>query len=57
MFDPDPSLEAVESKNGCQIFHNVWSFTERVKLKAITPELLKVICKNLDAYLLGKAER
>ena len=57
MFNPDLSLEAVELKDGYQIFHDVWSFTERVKLKAITPELLKVIHENLDAYLLGKAER
>ena len=57
MFNPDPSLEAVESKDGYQIFHDVWSFTERVKSKAITPELSKVIRKNLDACLLGKAER
>ncbi|KAA6407415.1 MAG: hypothetical protein FRX48_08658 [Lasallia pustulata] len=57
MFNPDPSLEAVESKDGYQIFHDVWSFTKRIKSKAITPELSKVIRKNLDACLLGKAER
>ena len=57
MFDPNPSLEAVELKDGYQIFHDIWSFTERVKSKAITPQLLKVIRKNLDACLLGKAER
>ncbi|SLM39500.1 hypothetical protein LPUS_10049 [Lasallia pustulata] len=57
MFDPNPNLEAVESKEGYQIFHDVWSFTERVKSKAVTPELAKVIRKNLDACLLGKAKR
>ena len=57
MFNPDPSLEAVKSKEGYQIFHDVWSFTERVKSKSTTPELVKVIRENLDACLLGKAKR
>ena len=57
LFDPNTELDAVESKDGTQVFHNVWAFTNRVRVKASTPETSRLIRENLDTCLIGKAER
>ena len=55
-FDPDNDVDAVESRDGKTIYHNVFTFTNRVKVKAST-ETPAIIRGNLNAYLLDKAER
>ena len=55
-FEPDNEADPVENRDGKTIYHNVWSFTNRVRVKAASdsPETVR---GNLDTCLLGKAER
>ena len=56
-FEPDAEQEAMETKENKAIYHNVWTFTTRLRVKASTPESAQALRQNLDACLLGKAER
>ena len=56
-FQPNSTAtEPVETKDGKTIYSNVFSFTNRVRVKA-QGEDAALIAKNFDQYLLGKAER
>ena len=51
-FDPDSTKEAIEIRNGCRLYHDVHSFTQR--LQAIDTSMLR---QNLKICLLGKTDR
>lgn len=56
-FEPDDNAsKPVESQDGKTVYHNVFSFTSRLRVKATGNEAA-TIAKNLDQCLLGKAER
>ena len=55
-FDPDPDAKAIETKESKTIYHNVFSFTNQLHVKAI-PENAIFLRKNLNTCLLGKADR
>ena len=55
-FDPNPDAEAVETKDNKTIYHNVFSFTNRLRVKTTT-ENAAYYRQNLDACLQGKADR
>lgn len=54
-FDPNPQSMPVEVKDNHNIYHNVFSFTSRLRVKATTmdPSVLRL---NLDSCLLGSAD-
>ena len=54
-FNPNPDLELTEIKDGQQIYHNVFAFTNRLHVKAMTmnPALLR---NNLDVCLMSQAD-
>lgn len=54
-FNPDPQVIPVESKNNYNIYHNVFSFTNRLRVKATSMDAA-VLRQNLDACLLGAAD-
>ena len=57
-FDPIDEAEPVESLDGKTIYHNVFAFTNRLRVKASTDQnASSLIAKNLDQTLLGKAQR
>ena len=53
-FNPDPNIPLVKVKDSYNIYYNIFSFTNRVKVKATTidPTLIRL---NLDSCLLRKA--
>ena len=53
-FDPAPG-PAIEVKDNHNIYHNVFSFTNRLRVKATTMDPT-VLQQNLDSCLLGAAE-
>ena len=53
-FDPAPG-PAIEVKDNHNIYHNVFSFTNRLRVKATTMDPT-VLRQNLDSCLLGAAE-
>ena len=54
-FDPDPQAAPVEVKDTHNIYHNVFSFTNRLRVKATTMDgtLLR---QNIESCLLGAAD-
>lgn len=52
-FDPNPDVDAIKVRDDKQIYHNVFSFTNRVRVKAIS---IDVLAENLESCLLGKAD-
>ena len=59
-FDPtdEPDAKPVETQDGKTVYHNVFSFTNRLRVKAATDANASMaMAKNLDQCLLGKAER
>ena len=56
-FDPDIDSTAVETKDYGTVYHNVFSFTNRVKVKGNTVDDAAFLRQNLDTCLSGKAER
>ena len=55
-FDPNPDVPAIEVKENHNIYHNVYSFTNRLRVKADTMDVA-LLRQNLDACLLGSAEQ
>ena len=53
-FDPGPGMP-IEVKDNHNVYHNVFSFTNRLRVKATTMDSA-VLRQNLDACLLGAAE-
>ena len=58
-FDPDGDAKAIEVTEGKTIYHNVFSFTSRVRVKTSSANANDAtsVARNLDQCLLGKAER
>ncbi len=56
LFDPNPDLDPVEVKDEKQVYHNVFSFTNRLRVKASTMDPA-VLRQNVESCLLGKADR
>ena len=54
-FDPDPKLPPVEPVKDHNIYHNVFSFTNRLRVKSTTMDVA-LLRQNLDACLLGAAD-
>lgn len=54
-FDPNPDVPPVEVKDTHNIYHNVFSFTNRLQVKAITMDKA-LLRQNIDSCLLGKAD-
>ncbi|KAI9885632.1 MAG: T-complex protein 1 subunit beta [Watsoniomyces obsoletus] len=54
-FDPRSRSNAVETKDNDQVYHNVYSFTNRVRVKSATMDAA-VLRRNLDSCLRGRAE-
>ena len=54
-FDPNPDVPSIEVKENHNIYHNVFSFTNRLRVKADTMDVA-LLRQNLDACLLGSAE-
>ena len=55
-FDPNPDVPAIEVKDNYNIYHNVFSFINRLRVKVNTIDTA-VLRQNLDAYLLKKAKQ
>ena len=55
-FDPNPDVEPVEVKETHQVYHNVFSFTNRVKARAVTMDAT-LLRNNLLSCLIGESER
>ena len=55
-FDPDNDKDPVETKENHQIYHNVYAFTNRIRVKASTSGNPRILRENLDTCLLGKAQ-
>ena len=55
-FEPDDSAVPVESYDGKTTYYNVFSFTSRLRIKVTGTDAAE-IARNLNQYLLGKAER
>ena len=55
-FDFNPDVPVIEVKENHNVYHNVFSFTNRLRVKAdiMNTTMLR---QNLDAYLLGTAEQ
>ena len=54
-FDYNPDLPPVETKDGRNIYHNIFSFTARLRIKAVTIDAA-VMRQNLDKCFLGAAD-
>ena len=54
-FDPNPDKPPVEAKDGTNTYHNVFSFTARLRVKETSMDKL-YLTQNLDACLLDKAD-
>ena len=54
-FEPNPSKDVVEIKKNYTVYHNIFSFTNRLQVKIANSKASK-ICQSLDTCLLGKAE-
>ena len=54
-FNLDPSKEAVKIKDNHSVYHNVFGFTNQLRVKALNGDTSK-LHKNLDSCLLGKAK-
>ena len=54
-FEPDPLAIPVEAKDGYNVYHNVFSFTNRLRVKEsiIDAAFLR---QNIESYLLGTAD-
>ena len=55
-FDPNSDVPAIEVKENHNIYHNVYSFTNRLRVKADSMDVT-LLRQNLDACLLGSAEQ
>ena len=55
-FDPNNDADPVETTDNKTIYHNVFSFTERLRVKKGGIDAVE-IAQNLDQCLLGKADR
>ena len=54
-FDPDPQAAPVEAKDTHNIYHNVFSFTNRLRVKATTMDNT-LLRQNIESCLLGAAD-
>ena len=54
-FDPNSALMPVEVKDNYNVYHNVYSFTQRLRVKATTMDTA-LLRRNLESYLLGTAD-
>lgn len=54
-FDPNPDVPAIEVKDHHNVYHNVFSFTNRLRVKVTTMDAA-VLRQNLDTCLLGAAD-
>ena len=54
-FDPDPQAAPVEVKDTHNIYHNVFSFTNRLRVKATTMSST-LLRQNIESCLLGAAD-
>ena len=54
-FDPDPQAAPTEVKDNHKVYHNVFSFTNRLGVKATTMDAT-TLRQNLDSCLLGAAD-
>lgn len=54
-FDPDPGQAPVQVKQSYNIYHNVFSFTNRLRVKADVLDV-GVLRQNVDSCLLGAAD-
>ena len=54
-FAPEPSKDAVEIKENHTVYHNVFSFINRLQVKVFNSKASK-IGPNLNTCLLGKAK-
>ena len=55
-FEPDNTKDLVEIKENHQIYYNVFTFTNRIQVKALTSRNPRILRKNLNTCLLGKAQ-
>ena len=56
-FDPKPdSTQPVEVKDNHNVYHNMFSFTARLQVKAVSVGAV-VLAQNLDTCLLGAADQ
>ena len=55
-FDPNSDVDPVEVKNDKQIYHNVFAFTNRIRVKSTTMGAA-TLRENLESCLLGMADR
>ena len=55
-FDPNPDVPAIKVKENHNVYHNVFNFTNRLRVKADTMDVA-ILRHNLDACLLGTAEQ
>ncbi|KAI0997352.1 hypothetical protein K3495_g10831 [Podosphaera aphanis] len=53
-FDPDNTKDQIEVKESYNIYHNVFSFTNRLRVKATSPEFAS-LARHIDTCLLGNA--
>ena len=54
--DPNPNKPSVEVKDNYNVFHNVFSFTQKLRVRATTPSATP-LQQNVENCLLGSAER
>ncbi|KAI4221405.1 MAG: hypothetical protein L6R40_008635, partial [Gallowayella cf. fulva] len=54
-FDPNPEVMPVEVKDTHNVYHNVFSFTQRLRVKMDTMDAA-LLRENLDSCLLGAAD-
>ena len=54
-FDPNSDLPPVETKENHQIYHNVFSFTQRLRVKADIMDAA-ILRNSVDQCFLGKAD-
>lgn len=54
-FDPNPDVPAIEVKDHHNVYHNVFSFTNRLRVKVTTMDAA-ALRQNLDSCLLGAAD-
>lgn len=54
-FDPNPQAPPVEVKDSHNIYHNVFGFTNRLRVKAASMDAA-TLRQNIELYLLGAAD-
>ena len=54
-FDPDPQAAPVEVKETHNIYHNVFSFTNRLRVKMTSIDAV-MLCQNIESCLLGAVD-